>query len=162
MAELLARITGKKKLTEDLRALSERQSKRLRISDMSEPDTEHAAGPVTPQSPVVSNYGLVLTVYILYLVGFLTGITVLVGLIIAYLQRDRTDRVSQSHFQFQITTFWIGLVYFFLGLLTLHFAIGALILLWWVVWTIIRCVKGLLVLNMGDPIRIPNSWWFGE
>jgi hypothetical protein len=24
---------------------------------MSEPDTEHAAGPVTPQPPVVSNYG---------------------------------------------------------------------------------------------------------
>ena len=89
---------------------------------MNKPDTEHAAGPVTPQTPVVSNYGLVLTVYILYLVGFLTGITVLVGLVIAYLQRDRTDRVSQSHFQFQITTFWIGLLYFFVGLLTLHFA----------------------------------------
>jgi uncharacterized membrane protein len=82
---------------------------------MSKPDTEHAAGPVTPQTPVVSNYGLVLTVYILYLVGFLTGITVLVGLVIAYLQRDRTDRVSQSHFQFQITTFWIGASVFFCG-----------------------------------------------
>jgi uncharacterized membrane protein len=80
---------------------------------MSEPDTEHAAGPVTPQTPVVSNYGFVLTVYILYLVGFLTG-TVLVGVVIAYLQRDRTDRVSQSHFRFQVTTFWIGLLYFVL------------------------------------------------
>jgi uncharacterized membrane protein len=80
---------------------------------MSEPDTEHAAGPITPQTPVVSNYGLVLTVYILYLVGFLAGITVLVGLVIAYLQRDNTDRLSQSHFQFQISTFWIGLLYFF-------------------------------------------------
>jgi uncharacterized membrane protein len=129
---------------------------------MSEPDTGHAAGPVTPQTPVVSNYGLVLTVYILYLVGFLTGITVLVGLVIAYLQRDRTDRVSQSHFQYQITTFWIGLLYFFLGFLTLHILIGALILLWWVVWTVIRCVKGLLALNMGEPMRNPNSWWFGD
>ena len=73
---------------------------------MSEPDTEHAAGPVTAQTRVVSNYGLVLTVYILYLVGFLTGITALVGLVIAYLQRNSTDRISQSHFQFQITTFW--------------------------------------------------------
>jgi uncharacterized membrane protein len=82
---------------------------------MTEPDRENDAGPVTPQTLVVSNYGLVLTVYILYLVGFLTGITVLVGLIIAYLQRDKTDRVSQSHFQFQITTFWIGLLYFFVG-----------------------------------------------
>src|SRR5437764_9182335 len=107
---------------------------------MSEPDAEHGTGLVTHQTPVVSNYGLVLTVYILYLVGFLTGITVLVGLIIAYLQRDKTDRVSQSHFQFQITTFWIGLLYFFVGFLTLHIGIGALILLWYVVWTVIRCV----------------------
>ena len=129
---------------------------------MSEPDREGAAGPVVSQQPVVSNYGLVLTVYILYLVGFLTGITVLVGVVIAYLQRDHTDRVSKSHFQFQITTFWIGLLYFFIGILTLHILVGALVLLWWVVWTVIRCVKGLLVLNMGEPIRHPNSWWFGE
>jgi uncharacterized membrane protein len=129
---------------------------------MSRPDSEEAAGPVVPQPPVVSNYGLVLTVYILYLVGFLTGITVLVGLIIAYLQRGKTDRVSQSHFQFQITTFWIGILYFLVGLLTLHVGIGALILLWYIVWTVIRCVKGLLALNMGEPIRNPNSWWFGD
>jgi uncharacterized membrane protein len=128
---------------------------------MSEPDMQRAPDAVTPQRPIVSNYGLVLTVYILYLVGFLTGITVLV-VVIAYLQRDRTDRVSQSHFQFQITTFWIGLLYFFVGLLTLHFGIGALILLWYVVWTVIRCVKGLLALNMGEAIPNPNSWWFGE
>jgi uncharacterized membrane protein len=129
---------------------------------MSEPDRQHPAGPLTPQPPVVSNYGLVLTVYILYLVGFLTGITVLVGVVIAYLQRDITDRVSQSHFQFQITTFWIGVLYFFVGFLMIHLGIGVLILLWWVGWTVIRCVKGLLALNMGEPIRNPNSWWFGE
>ena len=129
---------------------------------MSQSESEPNPNPVTPQTPVVSNYGLVLTVYILYLVGFLTGITVLVGVVIAYLQRDRTDRVSQSHFQFQITTFWIGLLYFFIGLLTLHFAIGVLILLGWLVWTVIRCVKGLLALNMGEPIHNPNSWWLGE
>jgi uncharacterized membrane protein len=46
---------------------------------MSGPDSEEAAGPVAPRPPIVSNYGLVLTVHILYLVGFLTGITVLVG-----------------------------------------------------------------------------------
>ncbi len=129
---------------------------------MTDPGTQQPAGPATPQRPVISNYGLVLTVYVLYLVGFLTGITVLVGVVIAYLQRDSTDRISQSHFQFQITTFWIGLLYFFVGLLTLHIVIGALILLWWVVWTVIRCVKGLLALNLGEAIRDPNSWWFGE
>jgi uncharacterized membrane protein len=131
---------------------------------MTEPGAEEAAGPVEPepQRPLVSNYGLVLTVYILYLVGFLTGITILVGVIIAYLQRGKTDPVCESHIQFQITTFWIGLVYFFVGLLTIHFGIGVIILLWWLIWTLIRCVKGLLVLNTGEPIANPNSWWFGE
>ena len=56
---------------------------------MSEPDRQHSASPVTPQTPAVSNYGLVPTVYILYLVGFLTGITVLVGVVVAYLQREQ-------------------------------------------------------------------------
>lgn len=129
---------------------------------MSEPETEHPAGPATPQSPLVSDYGLVLTVYILYLVGFLTGITVLIGVIIAYLQRDETDRISWSHFQFQIRTFWIGLLYLALGGLTIHIVIGAFILVWWAIWTLIRSVKGLLILNKGNAIPVPNSWWFGE
>ena len=127
---------------------------------MAEPSTNE---PVAPAGrPVVSNYGLVLVVYILYLLGFLTGVTALVGVIIAYLERDKTDQISRSHFQFQITTFWIGLLYLIVGVITTHFAIGALILIWWFVWTTIRCVKGLLVLNEGKPIPQPNSWWFGE
>jgi uncharacterized membrane protein len=40
--------------------------------------------------------------------------------------------------------------------------IGALILLWWIVWTAIRCVKGLLLLNAGEPIPEPESWFFGS
>jgi uncharacterized membrane protein len=129
---------------------------------MTEPHGEDATGPTAPQPPLISNYGLVLTVYILYLVGFLTGITFLVGVIIAYLQRGRTDSVCESHIQFQITTFWIGLVFFLVGLLTIHIGIGVLILICWVVWTLTRCVKGLLVLNTREPIRNPNSWWLGE
>lgn len=116
---------------------------------------------VTPKSPVISNSGLVLTVYVLYLVGFMTGITVLIGLIIAYMQRDRTDPVCRTHFQFQIRTFWIGLLYLFIGAVTLHFVIGAFVLVWWCVWTLIRCVKGLLTLNAGEPIGDPDSYLFG-
>jgi len=129
---------------------------------MSKSTTKHFADPVTRRPPAVSNYGLVVTVYILYLVGFLTGITVIVGLVTAYLQRGTTDQVCRSHFQFQISTFWIGLLYSVVGLLTIHFGIGALILIWWVIWTIVRCVKGLLLINQGEPIPDPNSWLFGE
>ncbi len=116
----------------------------------------------TPTEPLfISSYGLVLTVYILYLVGFLTGLTAIIGVIIASLQSERTDPTSQTHFQFQIRTFWIGLLYAFVGILTAHIGIGAIILLWWAVWTLIRCVKGMLALNAGEPISDPRSWWFG-
>jgi uncharacterized membrane protein len=124
---------------------------------MTEPSANDSDRAVTAKQPIISNYGLVLTVYILYLVGFLTGITVLIGVIIAYLQRDETDPICQSHFQFQLTTFWIGLFYFVVGFLTIHIVIGAFILIWWGIWTLVRCVKGLLILNKGNAIPNPNS-----
>jgi uncharacterized membrane protein len=111
--------------------------------------------------PMISNYGLAMAVYVLYLLGFLTGVSAVVGLIIASMQIERADPVSRSHFRFQIRTFWIGLAYVAAGVVTLHFAIGALILLWWMVWTAIRCAKGLLALNAGEPIADPESFLFG-
>ena len=116
---------------------------------------------VTARPPMLSDYGLALSVYVLYLLGFFTGLTAAIGLIIASMQVDRVDPVIRSHFRFQIRTFWIGLLFLFAGVVTLHVAIGGLILLWWVVWTLIRCVKGLLALNAGEPIGDPESWFFG-
>jgi uncharacterized membrane protein len=119
-------------------------------------DKEVAARP-----PMISDYGLALSVYVLYLLGFFTGLTAVIGLIIASMQVDRADPVSRSHFRFQIRTFWIGLLFVVVGVVALHVAIGGLILLWWVIWTLIRCVKGMLALNAGEPIADPESWFFG-
>ena len=113
------------------------------------------------KAPMISDNGLVLAVYILYLVGLLNGLTAVIGVIIAYMQRDKADPVSQTHFLFQMKTFLIGLLYLFLSAATFHVGLGMLILLWWVIWTVIRCVKGLLALNAGEPIGDPNSWLFG-
>jgi uncharacterized membrane protein len=88
-------------------------------------------------------------------------VSAVIGLIIATMQIERADPVSRSHFRFQVRTFWIGLLYAAVGAITLYLAIGAVILLWWVVWTAIRCVKGLLLLNAGEPIAEPESWLFG-
>jgi uncharacterized membrane protein len=113
------------------------------------------------KTPIVSDQGLVFAVYLLYLAGFVTGLTAVIGAVIAYLKRDQADPLTQSHFQFQLRTFLIGLLYLFLGGATLHAGLGALLLLWWVVWTLMRCVKGLLALNAGESIADPNSWLFG-
>ncbi|MGA8950377.1 MAG: hypothetical protein WB806_06345 [Xanthobacteraceae bacterium] len=116
---------------------------------------------VTPRPPMLSDYGLALSVYVLYLLGFFTGLTAVIGLIIASMQVDRAEPVSRSHFRFQIRTFWIGLLFLVAGVVTVHMGIGAVILVWWGVWTLIRCVKGLLALNAGEPIGDPESWFFG-
>ena len=98
----------------------------------------HEERAVTNPPPLVSDYGLVIAVYILYLVGFFlylvgffNGITALAGVIIAHTQVGRSDQISQSHFRFQIRTFWIGLLYLVVGGITTFVFIGVLILIWW-------------------------------
>jgi uncharacterized membrane protein len=103
----------------------------------------------------------VLTVYILYAIGFFTGLTALIGVIIAHVKASTADEVSRSHFRFQIRTFWVGLLLLLTGSFLLYFVVGIPILLLWLVWTIVRIIKGLVVLNDGRPIANPTSWLFG-
>jgi len=125
---------------------------------MSEPnDNEMNVPPNTPIKMIISERGLAFAVYILYLLGYLTGITALIGVIIAYLQAGSSDSAIKSHYTFQIKTFWIGLLYLFGGVLLLHLAVGALILLWWIVWSLERNTKGLLALNRNEAIANPES-----
>jgi uncharacterized membrane protein len=115
----------------------------------------------TPQKPAVSDTQLALAVYVLYLVGYLTAITALVGVIIAHMQIDKADAMLRTHYRFQIRTFWIGLIYIAVGALTAIVGIGFVILLWWFVWSLVRSIKGLLALNENRPVENPGSWLFG-
>ncbi|MEJ2434009.1 MAG: hypothetical protein P8Y53_12920 [Pseudolabrys sp.] len=56
-------------------------------------------------APLVSDYGLALAIYILYLAGFFTGLTAVIGAAIAYMQKERADETARTHFQFQLNTF---------------------------------------------------------
>jgi uncharacterized membrane protein len=116
----------------------------------------------TPTKMVVGERGLAFSVYVLYLLGYITGITAIIGVVIAYIQADSADAPVKSHYIFQIRTFVIGFIYFLVGLLLLNIAVGALIILWALVWSLIRNVKGLLALNRNDPIANPESWMFGD
>jgi uncharacterized membrane protein len=129
-------------------------------------ETNNKAVSVTdePKNPIVNDRGLAFVVYVLYLVGYFTGITTVIGVIIAYLQRASASSSSilRSHNTFQLRTFWIGLLYLVVGLLLLHFGVGVLVLLWWFVWSLVRNIKGLLTLNRNEPIANPESWMFGD
>jgi uncharacterized membrane protein len=117
--------------------------------------------PSETQQPIVSDSSLALIVYVLYLVGYFTGISALIGVIIAHLKLDDTDPVLRSHYQFQIRTFWIGLLYLVIGIPLCLALVGIPILAWWLVWSLIRVIKGMMSLNEGKPIANPMSWLFG-
>ena len=88
------------------------------------------------------------------------GITAIVGLIVAYVPRDDAPGWLQSHYQFQIRTFWIGLLYMIVGIMLLQFLIGLLILLFFIFWLIVRCAKGIKYLDKEEAYPEPGSWMF--
>ncbi|MGO1749874.1 MAG: DUF4870 family protein [Marinobacter sp.] len=94
---------------------------------------------------------LAVVVYILQgLSFFLGGITGLVGVIINYVKQDDVRGTwVESHFRWQIRTFWIGLLWTVIGVVTTFLIIGWFILLGIAIWLIYRIVKGALALNDG-------------
>lgn len=101
---------------------------------------------------------MVTVVYVLYLVSFLTVLTAIAGLIIAYIKRGEADHVSVSHFTYQIRTFWIGLLFGVIGAITTPIGIGFVIFLALVIWLLVRCIKGLLANNDNRAIEQPETW----
>lgn len=104
-------------------------------------------------------------VYILYLIGLVFGLTALIGVIMAHVNKDKAGNTDwlNSHYQFQIRTFWYGLIYLSVGLVFSVLLIGYLILLWWVIWLIIRMVKGMSALDDRRAMRSPTAFFgFGD
>ncbi len=98
----------------------------------------------------------------LYLASLITGVTGLIGIILAYVwQGEAHPDWMDSHFRFQIRTFWIGLALGVAGavvsLLTLGLAYLIVVPLW-IVWFGVRTVKGLLAAQRHEPIADPESW----
>ncbi len=88
---------------------------------------------------------MAIVVWSLYIANVIVPFAALVGVIIAYVSRgDAKDTVYFSHFQRQITLFWVGLVVGILGaLLTLVF-IGWIVLLLLLIYWLVISIKGLL------------------
>ena len=117
--------------------------------------------PGRTQPPLVSNSSMALIVYILYFVGYFTLIPFIVGVIIAHVQKGSGDPLLDSHYDFQIRTFWISVLYGIVGFVLMFILIGFLVWAWWFIWSLIRNIKGILALNENRPIANPKSWMFG-
>ena len=99
-----------------------------------------------------------LVIYILYLAGLVIGISGLVGLVIAYINRGKAGGFVETHYTWQIRTFWIGLLYAVVSIVLMLFAIGFVLAFAVAVWFIVRCIIGIQALQRGEPIKNPQSW----
>ncbi len=94
-------------------------------------------------------------VYALQAASFLLGITYFIAVILDYVKRDDARGTwLESHFRWQVRTFWFGLLWLGLGVLTYVIAIGWLILFAAALWLIYRILKGWLNLNDGKPMPV--------
>jgi uncharacterized membrane protein len=92
-------------------------------------------------------------VYGLQAASLLVGVTLFAGVIVNYLRRKQAAGTwLESHFTWQIRTFWWSLLWCVLGVATAILIVGLLILAASAVWFVYRIVRGWTDLNEGRPI----------
>jgi len=98
-------------------------------------------------------------IYILYLAGLVIGVSGLIGIVFAYINRGKSEPWIETHYTWLIRTFWIGLLYGLIACVLMVVFIGMFLLFAVAVWFIARCIVGLQALSRGDPVAKPQSWF---
>ena len=141
---------------------------------MSEPETEIRPVPapeIRPETPPPAAVGPAsdgfdfnqpTVVALLYLVSIVTGLSMLIGLILAYVWKDDdSGNWENSHFRFHIRSFWIGLLlgglFVIPTILTLGLA-GFILYPLLVVWLAIRSLKAMLAAQRRQPLVDAGTW----
>ncbi len=91
--------------------------------------------------------------------AFLTGWPSIIALILNYVKRsDVRGTWLESHFRWQIRTFWFGLLWIFLCICFIAITFGIGILIAWLpmaivgIWFVYRVARGWLALNAQRPM----------
>lgn len=96
-----------------------------------------------------------------YLASFATGITGLVGIVLAHVwQSDNRANWAASHFTYLIRTFWIGLLASLVATVLSFVLIGFLLFPLIAVWFGIRSVMSLLKAQKQEPMPDPQTLLF--
>ena len=98
-------------------------------------------------------------IYICYLAAFVIGISALLGIVLAYINRGKAGGWIETHYTWAIRTFWIAVLGAIVSMLLMIVAVGFLLAIAVAIWVIVRVVIGLQLVSRGEPIRDPESWW---
>jgi uncharacterized membrane protein len=92
-------------------------------------------------------------VYALQAAGFFVGITWIAAIVLGYVKRDDAAGTwLESHYRWQIRTFWWGLLWAVIGGLTALVVVGFAVLAADAIWIIYRIAKGWLYLSENRPL----------
>lgn len=94
-------------------------------------------------------------IYILQTLGYLTVLSYIAAVIVNYVKLDEVRGTwLESHFRWQIRTFWFSMLWFLLGGLTFFIVIGYFLIVFTVFWIIYRIIKGWLRLLDNKPMYV--------
>lgn len=92
-------------------------------------------------------------IYALYALSLFSGVTAIVAIVLNYIKRDEVrGSWLESHFRWQIRTFWWSVLWLIVGTLTVVILVGWIVLGVAFVWFVYRIAHGWLKLNDGLPI----------
>jgi uncharacterized membrane protein len=92
-------------------------------------------------------------VYILQAVSFVLLFTAIIGIIINHIKQDDVRGCwLESHFRWQKNTFWYGLLWMSIGVLTTFILIGYLVPGVVAIWLMYRIAKGWIYLVDGKSM----------
>jgi uncharacterized membrane protein len=95
------------------------------------------------------------SVYILQALSLVLVITSVIGLVINYLKDDEVrGSWLESHFRWQKSTFWYGLLWTVLGFISLPILVGYLVLPAVTLWLIYRIARGWIYLVDGKEMYL--------
>ena len=92
-------------------------------------------------------------VYALQAASFLVGFSLFAAIIVNYVKREDVEgTLYQSHFDWQIRTFWWSLLWAAIGVVLAFVLVGFVVLAADAIWFLYRIVKGWIRLSEGKPM----------
>ena len=112
-----------------------------------------ASAPQTQSGTFDFNHPTIIS--LLYLSSFVLGITIIVGVVLAYVWKGEPHADWEtSHYDYLIRTFWIGLIGSVISFILMLVLIGFLLWIAVAVLVIVRCVLSLI--NAQKQVAMPN------
>ncbi len=123
-----------------------------RVHPPGRPPPPHAPWARPPPGPIA---------VLLSLAAVIWAAAMLTGVVLAYVNRGDGASWLDSHYRFQIRTFWIGLLFAAVGGVLSLVVVGVAVLALLPFWLVIRCGRGLRYLARAEPYPRPANWMLG-